>query len=138
MPSESPRLRPWLEPSCKRSKARRRWVASRAWQVRQSDRSNACKTPSHRFGLPKQKCVRKIQISPTIPLHSEFDVGETSSMAAASLMNLGPQNRAPIVTHDAPDLAELLGLMRAGHAGAARQLHRILSPGVRFLLRRRL
>lgn len=53
-------------------------------------------------------------------------------------MDLGPQNHAPIGTHEAPDLAELLGLIHAGHAGAARQLHRILSPGVQFLLRRRL
>src|SRR2546430_10555548 len=52
-------------------------------------------------------------------------------------MDLGPQNRA-LVTHQAPDFAELLGLIRAGHAGAVRQLHRFLSPGVRFLLRRRL
>lgn len=53
-------------------------------------------------------------------------------------MDLGPQDRASIVTHEAPDLAELVGLIRAGHAGAAQQLHRILSTGVRFLLRRRL
>ena len=53
-------------------------------------------------------------------------------------MDLGPQNRAPFVTHEAPDFAELVGLIRAGHAGAARQLHRFLAPGVQFLLRRRL
>jgi len=52
-------------------------------------------------------------------------------------MDLAPQNRA-LVTHQAPDFAELLGLIRAGHAGAVRQLHRFLSPGVRFLLQRRL
>ena len=50
-------------------------------------------------------------------------------------MDLGPQDRAPIVTHEVPDLAELVGLI---HAGATQQLHRIISPGVRFLLRRRL
>jgi len=53
-------------------------------------------------------------------------------------MDLGPQDRAPIVTQEVPDLAELVGLIHSGHAGAAQQLHRILSPGVRFLLRRRL
>jgi hypothetical protein len=53
-------------------------------------------------------------------------------------MDLGPQDRASIVTHEVPDLAELVGLVRAGHTGAAKQLHRILSPGVRFLLQRRL
>jgi len=53
-------------------------------------------------------------------------------------MDLDPQNRAPIVTHEAPDLAGLMGLIHAGHAEAARQLHRILSPGVQLLLRRRL
>lgn len=53
-------------------------------------------------------------------------------------MNFVPQNRARIATHEAPDFGELLRLIRAGHAGAARQLHRILTPGVCFLLRRRL
>jgi hypothetical protein len=53
-------------------------------------------------------------------------------------MDLSLQNRAPIMTHEAPDLAGLVGLIHAGHAGAARQLHRVLSPGVRFLLRSRL
>jgi hypothetical protein len=53
-------------------------------------------------------------------------------------MDLGPQNHAPIVIHEVPDLAELVGLIHAGHAGAAQQLQRILSTGVRFLLQRRL
>ena len=53
-------------------------------------------------------------------------------------MDLGPQNRAPFVTHEAHNFAELLGLIRAGHAGAVRQLHRFLSPGVQFLVQRRL
>lgn len=53
-------------------------------------------------------------------------------------MDFVPQDRVPIATHEAPDFAELLRLIRAGHAGATRQLHRILTPGVRFLLRRRL
>ena len=35
-------------------------------------------------------------------------------------------------------MAELLRLIRAGHAGATRRLHRFLTPGVSFLLRRRL
>ena len=53
-------------------------------------------------------------------------------------MDFVPQDRVPIATDEAPDSAELLRLIRAGHAGATRQLHRILTPGVRFLLRRRL
>jgi hypothetical protein len=53
-------------------------------------------------------------------------------------MDLGPQDRASTVTQEVPDLAKLVGLIHAGHAGAAQQLHRILYPGVRFLLRRRL
>jgi len=53
-------------------------------------------------------------------------------------MDLGPQNRAPFMTREGPDLAELVGLIRAGQADAVRHLHRLLTPGVRFLLRRRL
>ena len=53
-------------------------------------------------------------------------------------MDLGPQNRAPFVTDVTRDLPELVGLIRAGHAGAAQQLRRILFAGVQFLLRRRL
>jgi hypothetical protein len=53
-------------------------------------------------------------------------------------MDFGQKNRAPIVTHEVPDLAELVSLIHTGHAAAAQQLHRILSTGVRFLLQRRL
>ncbi len=60
------------------------------------------------------------------------------SIAADFIMDFVPQDRVPIATHEAPDFADLLRLIRAGHAGAARQLHRLLTPGVRFLLQRRL
>jgi hypothetical protein len=60
------------------------------------------------------------------------------SIAADFLMDFVPQDRVPVASHEATDFAELLRLIRAGHAGATRQLHRILTPGVSFLLRRRL
>jgi len=53
-------------------------------------------------------------------------------------MYLDPQNSLPTVNLEAPDFAELLRLIQARDAGAARLLHRVLSPGVCFLLRRRL
>ncbi|HXI43076.1 MAG TPA: hypothetical protein VNH83_24045 [Bryobacteraceae bacterium] len=53
-------------------------------------------------------------------------------------MDSVPQDRVPVETHEASDIAELLRLIRAGHAGATRRLHRFLTPGVSFLLRRRL
>jgi len=53
-------------------------------------------------------------------------------------MDFGQQNRAPIPTFEATNFVELLRLIRAGHGGAANQLRRFLTPGVRFLLRRRL
>ena len=53
-------------------------------------------------------------------------------------MDLGPQNRALFETDEAHDMAELVGLICAGYGGAAQQMRRILSPGVQFLLRRRL
>lgn len=53
-------------------------------------------------------------------------------------MDFGPQNHTLIPTNEATDFVELLRLIRAGHGGAANQLHRVLTPGVRFLLRRRL
>jgi hypothetical protein len=53
-------------------------------------------------------------------------------------MDSVPQDRIPIAAYEAPDLAELLRLIRTGHTGATRQLRRLLIPGVLFLLRRRL
>src|SRR5579859_626000 len=56
----------------------------------------------------------------------------------ASIMDFGQQTQAPITTLETTDFAELLRLIRAGHGGAADQLRRVLTPGVRFLVRRRL
>ncbi len=53
-------------------------------------------------------------------------------------MDPSSKNHGPTVTAEAPDLAALLDLIRAGQAEAAAQLHGILSPGVLFLMRRRL
>lgn len=83
--------------------------------------------------------MRKIPVKPHYwNFTQRFDAGETGPITANFHMDLGEQNRVPVATPEAPDFAELLRLIRAGDARASRQLHRVLTPGVSFLLRRRL
>lgn len=54
------------------------------------------------------------------------------------LMDSSLTKRASTEVTEIPDLAAVLDLVRAGMDDAAGQLRRILTPGVRFLMRRRL
>ncbi len=80
--------------------------------------------------------MRKTPDQPTITLHSNIR-RRNRLLNRALMMNFGQRTRTPIPP-EATDFAELLRLIRSGHGGAANQLRRVLTPGVRFLLRRRL